>query len=155
LVSLVTAMTFIDTNHLTVKEPRAGWKGRFFHSQNMTFAYYAVAAGAWSHEHSHPNDEVWNVIDGELEIKIDAETLVAGAGCAVVVPPDTAHSVKALHRSAAIGVAAEALAFSERRNWRLTLSDLLPYRLPRPVLFEARLKLGAERLIGGQEGERF
>jgi len=52
-------MTFIDTNHLNVKEPRAGWKGRFFHSQNMTFAYYAVAAGAWIHEHSHPNDEVW------------------------------------------------------------------------------------------------
>ena len=89
-------MTFIDTNRLNVKEPRAGGKGRFFHSQNMTFAYYAVAAGAWIHEHSHPNDEVWNVIDGELEIKIAAETQVAGPGCAVVVPPDTAHSVKAL-----------------------------------------------------------
>jgi quercetin dioxygenase-like cupin family protein len=86
-------MTFIDTNHLKVQEPRAGWK---VHSQNMTFAYYAVAAGAWIHEHSHPNDEVWNVIDGELEIKIAAETQVAGPGCAVVVPPDTAHSVKAL-----------------------------------------------------------
>jgi quercetin dioxygenase-like cupin family protein len=36
------------------------------------------------------------VIDGELEIKIAAETQVAGPGCAVVVPPDTAHSVKAL-----------------------------------------------------------
>jgi mannose-6-phosphate isomerase-like protein (cupin superfamily) len=96
LVSLVTAMTFIDTNRLNLEEPRAGWKGRFFHSQNMTFAYYAVAAGAWIHEHSHPNDEVWNVIDGELEIKIAAETQVAGPGCAVVVPPDTAHSVKAL-----------------------------------------------------------
>jgi len=89
-------MTFIDTNHLDVKESREGWKGRFFHSQNMTFAYYAVAAGAWIHEHSHSNDEVWNVIDGELEIKIAAETRVAGPGCAVVVPPDTAHSVKAL-----------------------------------------------------------
>jgi quercetin dioxygenase-like cupin family protein len=89
-------MTFIDTNHLSVKEPRAGWKGRFFHSQNMTFAYYAVAAGAWIHEHSLPNDEVWNVIDGELEIKIAAETQVAGPGCAVVVPPDTPHAVKAL-----------------------------------------------------------
>jgi quercetin dioxygenase-like cupin family protein len=36
----------------------------------MTFAYYSVAAGAWVHEHSHPNDEVWNVIDGQLEITI-------------------------------------------------------------------------------------
>ena len=62
----------------------------------MTFAYFAVAAGPWIHEHSHPNDEVWNVIDGELEIKIATETQVAGPGCAVVVPPDTAHSVKTL-----------------------------------------------------------
>src|SRR2546421_12344830 len=96
LVSLVTVMTFIDTNHLNVKEPRAGWKGRFFHSQNMTFAYYAVAAGAWIHEHSHPNDEVWNVIDGELEIKVAAETQVARHGCAVAVPPDTPNSAKPL-----------------------------------------------------------
>jgi quercetin dioxygenase-like cupin family protein len=89
-------VTFIDTNQLPVKEPRAGWKGRFFHSRNMTFAYYTVAAGAWIHEHSHPNDEVWNVIDGQLEITIAGETRVAGPGSAAVVPPDTAHSVKAL-----------------------------------------------------------
>ena len=31
----------------------------------MTFAYYAVEAGPWIHEHSHPNDEVWDVIDGQ------------------------------------------------------------------------------------------
>jgi len=36
----------------------------------MTFAYYMVAAGPWIHEHSHPYDEVWNVIDGQLEITI-------------------------------------------------------------------------------------
>src|SRR5438105_14155659 len=89
-------MTFVDTNQLKVKELRAGWKGRFFHSKNMTFAYYAVAAGAWIHEHSHPNDEVWNVIDGELEIKIAAEYQVAGPGCAVVVSPDSANYVKAV-----------------------------------------------------------
>jgi hypothetical protein len=36
----------IHTSRLEVKEPREGWKGRFFHSQKMTFAYYAVEAGA-------------------------------------------------------------------------------------------------------------
>jgi hypothetical protein len=60
------------------------------------------------------------------------------------------------HRSAScVGVAREAFACSERRRWPLTLLDLLPYRLLRPVLYETRLKLGAKRLIGGQEGERF
>ena len=97
-------MTFIDTRRLSVKEPREGWMGRFFHSRNMTFAYYTVEAGAWIHEHSHPNDEVWNVIDGQLEITVAGETQVAGPGCAVVVPPDTAHSLKALTAVPAIVV---------------------------------------------------
>jgi quercetin dioxygenase-like cupin family protein len=89
-------VTFIDTNQLSVKEPRAGWRGRLFHSQSMTFAYYTVEAGAWIHEHSHSNDEVGSVIDGQLEITIAGETRVAGPGCAAIVPPNTVHSVKAL-----------------------------------------------------------
>jgi quercetin dioxygenase-like cupin family protein len=97
-------LTFIDTSRLTVREPREGWMGRFFHSRNMTFAYYTVEAGAWIHEHSHPNDEVWNVIDGQLEITVAGETQVAGPGCAVVVPPDTTHSLKALTAVRAIVV---------------------------------------------------
>ena len=89
-------LMFIDTERLSVKEPREGWRGRFFHSANMTFAYYSVKAGGSIHEHSHPHDEVWNVIDGQLEITIAGENWVAGPGCAAVVPPDAAHSVKAL-----------------------------------------------------------
>jgi quercetin dioxygenase-like cupin family protein len=97
-------VTFIDTNRLDTKEPRKGWRGRFFHSRNMTFAYYTVEPGAWIHEHSHPNDEVWNIIDGQLEITIAGETRVVGPGCAGVIPPDTPHSVKALTDSRAIVV---------------------------------------------------
>jgi quercetin dioxygenase-like cupin family protein len=70
----------------------------------MTFAYYAVQAGAWIHEHSHVNDEVWNVIDGQLEITIGRDARVVGPGCAAIIPPDTAHSVKALTDARAIVV---------------------------------------------------
>jgi quercetin dioxygenase-like cupin family protein len=73
-------MPVIDTATLTVKEPLPGWKGRYFHSDTMTFGYYAVAAGASIHEHSHPNEEVWHVIEGQLEVTIAGETRVAGPG---------------------------------------------------------------------------
>jgi quercetin dioxygenase-like cupin family protein len=89
-------VTFVAVSNLSIKEPREGWKGRFFHSQNMTFAYYTVKAGAWIHEHAHPNDEVWNIIDGQVEITIAGKTHIASAGCAAIIPPDTAHSVKVL-----------------------------------------------------------
>ena len=52
----------------------------------------AIAKFRWSSS----TDEVWNVIDGQLEITIAGETQVAGAGCAAIIPPDAAHSVKAL-----------------------------------------------------------
>lgn len=89
-------MAFIDTNTLGVKEPRPGWKGRFFHSGHMTFAYYAVAAGASVQEHAHSNDEVWNVLEGQLEVTIAGITRVVGPGNAAVVPPNTPHAVTAL-----------------------------------------------------------
>ena len=89
-------MPFIDTRQLKVKEPLPGWRGRYFHSDNMTFAYYDVAAGASIHEHSHPNEEIWHVIEGELEVTIGEQTRIAGPGSAAVVPANTPHSVKAL-----------------------------------------------------------
>jgi quercetin dioxygenase-like cupin family protein len=97
-------MPFIDTNQLNVKEPLPGWKGRYFNSDSMTFGYYDVAAGASIHEHSHPNEEVWHVIEGELEVMIGEQTQVAGPGAVAVVPPNTMHSVKALSNGRAIVV---------------------------------------------------
>jgi quercetin dioxygenase-like cupin family protein len=94
----------IDTNRLEVKDLREGSKARFFHSQSMTFAYYAVQAGAWIHDHSHANDEVSNVIDGQLEITIAGDMQVASPGCAAVVSQNTVHSVKALSNVRAIFV---------------------------------------------------
>jgi len=89
-------MPFIDTSELSVREPLPGWKGRYFNSTSMTFGYYAVAQGASIHEHSHPNEEVWHVIEGQLEVTIGGQTRIAGPGCVAVVPPDTMHSVTAL-----------------------------------------------------------
>src|SRR5882724_8085958 len=89
-------MSFIDTRQLMVKEPLPGWQGRYFNSDAKTFGYDALCAGASIHEHSHPTEEVWHIIEGELEVTIAGQTQVAGPGCVAVVPPNTVHSVKAL-----------------------------------------------------------
>jgi unsaturated pyranuronate lyase len=97
-------MPLIDTRGLPCKEPLPGWEGRFLNSENMTFAYYLVRAGAAVHEHDHPNEEVWNVVEGELEVTIAGETQVAGPGFVAVIPADTRHSVRALVDSRVIVV---------------------------------------------------
>jgi hypothetical protein len=63
-------MPILDTHALPIREPKPGWHGRFFGSQSMTFAYYEIDGGASLHEHSHANEEVWNVLSGELEVTI-------------------------------------------------------------------------------------
>ena len=97
-------MSLIDTPSLPSSDPKPGWHGRFFDSEAMSFAYYQIDAGASLHEHSHPNEEVWHVLSGELQITIGAETHRAGPGAAALVPPNTAHSVRALQTSSVIVV---------------------------------------------------
>jgi mannose-6-phosphate isomerase-like protein (cupin superfamily) len=98
-------MPFVDSNELPGGEPLPGWVGRFFHSDNLTFAYYEIAPDAAPlHEHSHPQEEIWNVVDGELAIKIEGVERVVAAGCAAIVPANTPHSARVLGGCRAIVV---------------------------------------------------
>jgi quercetin dioxygenase-like cupin family protein len=97
-------MAFIDTNKLTAIERLPGWKGRYFDSGSMTFGHYVFEANSSIHEHSHPNEEVWNVMEGQLEVTIDGNVQVAGPGFVAIVPPNSLHSVRAISRGRAIVV---------------------------------------------------
>src|SRR5438552_10104086 len=93
---------FIDTSSLEVIERLPGWHGRYFHSPSMTFAHYDFARGSSIHEHFHPQEEVYEVIEGELEVTIDGVTQIARAGTVAIVPSNVPHSVKALTDGRAI-----------------------------------------------------
>jgi quercetin dioxygenase-like cupin family protein len=76
-------------------EPLPDWHGRFFHARNMTFTQYEIDAEAVPlHEHQHPQEEVWQVIEGELLLDVAGTPYRLGPGDVVVVPPDTPHSAR-------------------------------------------------------------
>ena len=79
-------MPFLDTDSLPVIERLPGWHGRYFHSQSMTFAHYNFTRGSSIHEHFHPEEEVYEVIEGELEVTIDGVVQIARAGLVAIVP---------------------------------------------------------------------
>jgi len=97
-------MPIVDTNALGVRERLPGWFGRYFNSPSMTFAYYDFVRGSSIHEHFHEQEEVWQVIEGELEITIDGAATIARSGVAAIVPPNVRHSVRALTDGRAIVV---------------------------------------------------
>jgi quercetin dioxygenase-like cupin family protein len=89
-------MPFLNTSDLPVIERLPGWHGRYFHSQNMTFAHYDFTSGSSIHEHFHPDEEVYEVTEGELEIVIDGVAQIARPGVVAIVPSNVRHSVRAL-----------------------------------------------------------
>ena len=97
-------MTYIDTSKLPGVERLPGWRGCYFNSLSMTFAHYEFDAGASIHEHSHPQEEVYEVIEGELEITINGVTQRLVPGYVGIVPPNALHSVKAISRGKVIVV---------------------------------------------------
>jgi unsaturated pyranuronate lyase len=95
-------MPFVDTRNLDIVERLPGWRGRYFHSPSMTFAHYDFVKGASIHEHFHPQEEVYDVVEGELEVTIDGVTQTAKPGIVAIVPSNVRHSVKALTDGRAI-----------------------------------------------------
>jgi quercetin dioxygenase-like cupin family protein len=95
-------MPIVDTSSLDVIERLPGWYGRYFHSPSMTFAHYDFTRGSSIHEHFHSQEEVYEVIEGELEVTIDGVSHIARAGLVAIVPGNVRHSVKALTDGRAI-----------------------------------------------------
>jgi quercetin dioxygenase-like cupin family protein len=89
-------MPIFEIDSLQVVERLPGWRGRYFHSATMTFAHYEFDCDARIHEHRHHAEEVYEVLEGELEIVIDDVAHIVGPGRVAVVPANARHFVKAL-----------------------------------------------------------
>ena len=88
-------MTFVPEQEMLAGSPLPGWTGRFFHSENMTFARWTIADGASDlHEHQHEQEEVWNVVAGTVVLVVNGVEGVVESGGAAIVPPSTPHSVR-------------------------------------------------------------
>ncbi|HSB09789.1 MAG TPA: cupin domain-containing protein [Blastocatellia bacterium] len=98
-------MPFVDTSEVHPRSPLPGWSGRFIHSDNLTIVYWDAEDGAQPlHDHQHPQEEVWNVIDGEIEVTIEGATQVVGPGLVAIIPSGARHSVRVLRASRVIVV---------------------------------------------------
>lgn len=89
-------MTFIDLSTLTEREIVPGYRAVFVHSEQMTVAYWTIAAGAALPEHSHPHEQITSLIEGEFEMVIAGEKKLLKPGEAAVIPSKVRHAGKAI-----------------------------------------------------------
>jgi len=89
-------MPFIDLESVEEREIVAGFRARFVHSDNVTLAYWTIDAGAELPTHTHPNEQVANVIEGSFELEVAGERRTVGPGSVAVVPGGTSHGGRAV-----------------------------------------------------------
>ena len=89
-------MMFKNLKDIEQKEIIPGYEVRFIHSKNMTFAYWDIKEGAPLPEHSHPNEQVANMIKGEFEVTINGKTKIMKPGDVTIIPSNIKHSGKSI-----------------------------------------------------------
>lgn len=89
-------MNFFKLDEIPIQEPIPGFKVRFVHSNKMTFAHWEIDANSILQEHSHPHEQVANVIQGEFELTIEGKTKVLKSGEIAIIPENAVHSGRAI-----------------------------------------------------------
>lgn len=89
-------MTFVRVSEIKPNEILPGFKGRFVHGSGLTVAHWEIAAGSELPMHSHSQEMMINLIEGEMELTVGEETRTVTAGDVVVVPGNMMHGGRTL-----------------------------------------------------------
>lgn len=81
---------------VTEREIVPGFHGRFVHSDTMTFAYWRIEKDALIPTHSHPHEQVVNMLSGQLELIVDGTAHTLKAGDVFTIPGHVTHSARGL-----------------------------------------------------------
>lgn len=74
--------------------PDSPWRSHAIHGQQMTVVLWEAPAGATIDVHSHPAEQLFYVLAGEIEVTVAGETGVAGPGEYLLIPPHAVHSAR-------------------------------------------------------------
>ena len=79
---------------LDARELQPGHHGRFIHSEHTTHVYWEIQAGAELPDHSHPHEQIVNVLEGTIEMQVRGGELTRlGPGETFFESPDNIHEV--------------------------------------------------------------
>ena len=94
---------WVEPDEMIEISPLRGWVGRAMHGEHLTIVRWDIAADAADlHEHHQPQEEVWEVLDGEIDLVIDGVCHRVRAGAGAVVAPNLPH--RAIVRGACVAL---------------------------------------------------
>jgi len=85
-------MPLVTIGSIVVREIFPGLRARVVHSERTSQSWVEVDEGATFPEHSHPHEQVVNVLEGTLDLVVAGESHRLTPGLVFVIPPDVPHS---------------------------------------------------------------
>jgi quercetin dioxygenase-like cupin family protein len=85
-------MPFLNLNNVPVTDIIEGYHAQFVHTNSMTFSFINVDANSALPLHSHPHEQVSQVIEGKFQLIVNGEIRVLEPGDIAVIPSNTPHS---------------------------------------------------------------
>ncbi len=95
-------MYFSDVTNRPLKELTPGVRTRTFWSNNMLVSLLEFSPNSVVPPHSHPQEQVGIVLEGELYMTIGGETRLMKAGELYVIPGDIEHGGETTDNSAKV-----------------------------------------------------
>jgi quercetin dioxygenase-like cupin family protein len=89
-------MPFMNLEEMPPLEIAPGIVAKIVTGSTMTVAHVSIAAGSVLPEHAHINEQVVNVIEGELELTVEGVKHSLKPGTSFLLPPYVPHSGKAI-----------------------------------------------------------
>ena len=83
-------------NLLPQHEIMPGMRGRFLHSDTMTFAFWEIDEGFELPEHAHKQEQVAHLIEGAFVLTVNGQGKLLEGGAMTVIPSNAPHSGKAI-----------------------------------------------------------
>ncbi|RME55388.1 MAG: cupin domain-containing protein [Caldilineae bacterium] len=91
-------MEHYDLSQMEERELFPGYRGKFIHTDNMTLVYWTIEANAPLPPHSHPHEQVVNMLSGEFELTVEGKSQVLKPGMVAVIPGGAEHTGRPLTR---------------------------------------------------------
>lgn len=76
--------------------PFPGYRGKLVHAKTMTVVHWTIDAGYEVPDHSHPHEQIVNIMKGEFELTVDGQAMHLRPGDIVVIPGNVPHSGRSI-----------------------------------------------------------
>ena len=95
---------FFSMDEVEEQELFPGFYARLVHSKSMSVSYVRCVKGAVLPVHHHQEQQILNLIRGEMEVTVCANKHLCQAGAVIVIPSNVPHTVTAVTECMAIDI---------------------------------------------------